>query len=70
MSRQPVVLHRREPHPYASAREVSRARAHQLLDAVRTGRTEATQSEITSALWATGDMVPVVRRTGEGEPMG
>jgi hypothetical protein len=70
VSERTTILFRREPHPYDGAREVARARAHKLLDAARAQTVRATQAEITAALWATGDMVPVVTHSShEGAAM-
>lgn len=65
------MLFRREPLAWDAPREVSRALAHRLLDSARTPDSPVSEREITAALWATGDLVPLPRHPGgSGEPMG
>lgn len=57
------ALFARMPRAWDNKREVERAHAHRLLDQVAKGLSQAGESEITRALWITGDMVPVVSST-------
>ena len=65
-----AVLFRRQPHDFDGPREVSRALAHRLLDNAMARNSDVGEREITAALWATGDLVPIPRAIGQGsEPM-
>lgn len=63
------VLYRRHVHEWDTARDKARAEAHRLLDAARRPGSTVTEAEITRALWATGDMVPVPGALAFREPV-